>query len=117
MIRAWRPEDRRFVVPTWARSWHRSPKRRDYESIDRILNEPSTRVLVLASDAASRTIHAWVAGTTDALHYVYVPMELRGNGVARDLITKLLGGYPDAIHITRAWPFESTRFHLLRTAA
>lgn len=121
-----RPEDRRFIVPTWVRSMASlkrvAPMGKHWRAVDRVLDAPDTRVSVLASDAAARTIHAWAAASGDLLHYVYVPPELRRAGIARKLITSLLGSYPDRIAISTAWPFASTRFHwqahpLLRTAA
>lgn len=106
------------MVPTWVRSLaasrsgeHRADTLRRYWTIvDRILDEPATRVAVLATDAAGRTIHAWAASTGGVLHYAYVPLELRGHGLARRAITEVLGGYADRIDITHDWPFTSTRF-------
>lgn len=125
-----RPEDRRFVVPTWVRSLAMSRRgvdrsntlRRYWAIVDRILDAKDTRVVVLATDTAARTLHAWAAATGDVLHYAYVPPELRSLGLARQAITAVLGGYPEHIAITHAWPFESTRFRrqahpLLRHAA
>lgn len=121
-----RPEDRRFVVPTWVRSLasfrREQPKGKLWRTVDRILDDPGTRVMVLASDEAARTLHAWAAATGDVLQYAYVPPELRRAGLARQCIRAVLGGYPDTIGITHAWPFESARFRwqhhpLLRIAA
>lgn len=115
-----RPEDRRFIVPTWVRSLaatrrdeHRTETLRAYWGIaDRVLDDPATRVMVLASDEAARTLHGWAAATGDVLQYAYVPRELQGQGFARRCITALFGGYPDRIAITHAWPHPTTRFHL-----
>lgn len=121
-----RPEDRRFIVPTWVRSlasFRRiAPMGKHWRAVDRVLDAHDTRVMVLASDSAARTIHAWAAATGEVLHYAYVPPELRREGLARSCITSLLGGYPERIGITHAWPFTSPRFvwqshPLLRTAA
>jgi hypothetical protein len=108
--------DRRFVVPTWARSARydgmRMPER--FKLVDRILAS-DVRVLVLASDDI--TVHAWACGGHDVLHFAYCPPELRGCGFARDAITRLFGHYPDRIDCSHKWPRESTRFryrpHLL----
>ncbi len=106
-----RPEDRRFIVPTWVRSfaeyapWGPAATREHHAGIvDAILDDPATRVLVLASDEAARTLHAWAAGVGDVLHYVYVPPELRGHDLARRVMTAVLGGYPDRITVSHPWP-------------
>src|SRR6185369_12005023 len=80
--------------------------------VDRVLDAPGTRVMVVASDDAARTLHGWAAATRDVLQYAYVPPELRREGLARTCITAALGGYPEHIGITHAWPFASQRFHL-----
>lgn len=113
-----RPEDRRFIVPTWVRSLaatRRDDERKDtlrryWGIVDRILDDQDTRVMVTASDQAARTLHAWAASTAGVLHYAYVPVELRERGLARKCITALLGDYPEQIPITHAWPFASSRF-------
>ena len=130
MLRAMRPEDRRFVVPTWVRSLaasRRGEQRRRtlrvyWGVVDRVLDAPGTRVVVMASDGAARTLHAWACATGDVLHYAYVPPELRHEGLARQAITAVLGSYPEHVATSHAWPFESARFrrqdhHLLRQAA
>lgn len=131
IARAMRPEDRRFIVPTWVRSVARTKRsqrertetlRRYWDIVDYILNAKGTKVVVLASDEAARTLHAWAAATGDTLHYAYVPPELRGEGLARQCITAVLGGYPERIAVSHTWPFASRRFQrrphpLLRQAA
>ena len=130
ITRAMRPEDRRFIVPTWVRSLaasrrgeHRTDTLRRYWAIvDRVLDDPSTRGVVCASDEAARTIHAWAIVTGDVLQYAYVPEDLRRHGLAKRCITAALRGYPERIAITHVWPFASTRFvlrqhPLLRAAA
>lgn len=127
ITRAMLPGDRRFIVPTWVRSLafqrrgdHRARTLKRYWSIvDRVLDDRATRVEVLTAGSA---IHAWAAVTGDVLQYAYVPPELRGHGLARRCITAALGGYPDVIPVTHAWPFAGERFvltphHLLRIAS
>ena len=112
--------DRRFVVPTWARSSTYDgltlPER--FALVDRILDELRADVVVLATD---RTVHVWAAGHAGALDYVYVPPDLRGHGLARRVITALFGHYPERITVTHEWPRASARFryapHLLQRAA
>ncbi len=129
ITRAMRPEDRKFIVPTWVRSfadyapWSRRAVLNGHWSVcDAILDSDDTRVVVLASDSAARTLHAWaVATSAGALHYAYVPPELRGHGLARRAITAALGHYPQHIDVTHPWPRASDRFQwvpyaLLQTA-
>ncbi len=114
--------DRRYVAPTWGHSssYPGLRKRERFALVDRILNE-GAKVFVLATNDI--TVHAWAAGDGEALHFVYVPPGLRGNGLARRAITALLGSYPERIHTTHIWPRPSSRFvyapHLLnvRSAA
>lgn len=107
--------DRRYVVPTWAQSSHYDghDKRGRFALVDRIIDE-GARVVCLA---AGTTVHAWAAGEAGALHYVYVPPELRNKGIARRAVSALFGSYPERIRITHPWPRPSSRFvyspHLL----
>jgi hypothetical protein len=81
--------DRRFVVPTWARSaQYGLSMPEQFRIVDRTL-DAGARVLVMATD--ERTVHAWLAYDDDVMHYVYVPPELRGNGLARALTAKAFG--------------------------
>jgi len=123
--------DRRFVVPTWAlgAKWRGLTKDERFRRVDLLLADEGTRVVVLAAGA---TVHAWAAGIGTRLHYAYVPPELRRKQciergdppaeLGRQVITKLLGGYPDVIQITHPWPWSSERFRFtppprMRTAA
>lgn len=127
--RPMRPEDRRFIVPTWVRSFadyapwgRRTTLESHWNVVDSLLDDPATRVVVLASDEAARTLHAWAAGSEGGLHYVYVPPELRGNALATRCITALLGEYPNRVDVSHPWPRASSRFRwvpyqLTRTAA
>lgn len=94
--------DRRFVVPHWAiGSRYRLTKADRFALVDRLI-DGGARVIVLAtSDIAA---HAFAAGDGDVLHYVYVPKELRGRGLARRAITALLGEYSARIHVSHPWP-------------
>lgn len=87
--------DRRYVVPTWARSasWDRLTLAERFARVDRILARPGVRVAVKAEGT---TVHAWAARDTRGLLYVYVPPELQQHGLARELVTFLCGGYPDS---------------------
>lgn len=85
--------DRNFVAPTWiksARYAFATPRegRIAYRIVNALL-ERSPRVLCIATD--ERTVHAWVAGHDDVLHFVYVAPELRRQGFARLLLTQMFG--------------------------
>jgi len=100
--------DRRYVVSTWAQSarYGGMAKRDRFRLVDRII-DGGARVVVLANGP---TVHAWACGEGDTLHYVYVPPELRRNGVARIAIHAALGSYPARISVTHPWPRPSARF-------
>jgi GNAT superfamily N-acetyltransferase len=101
------PEHRAFVASTWARGSRYGLRTRDaFRLVNRLL-DASPRIVVAAN---GMTVHAWACGVADALHYVYVPPELRGHGIARRLITELFGEYPDRIVVTHRWPRPSSRF-------
>lgn len=68
--------------------------------------------LVACDAELPTTIHGWACGTEGLLHYVYVPRELRCLGVGRELISRVVGGYPDRIEVTHRWPWPSGRFVL-----
>ncbi len=110
--------DRPYVASTWARGSRYGLRTGDaFRLVNRALDVSD--VLVLANN---KTVHAWACGEAGLLHYVYVPPELRGHGLARDAITQLLGEYPEHVNVTHPWPRESARFrytpHLLfRSAA
>ncbi len=117
--RAMTDTDRRYVVPTWALSAkYGGLERRDrFRLVDRLLDEGAPCIVL----AHGSTVHAWACGAGDALHYAYVPPELRGKGLARRVISHVLGGYADCINVTHEWPGASRRFrfapHLLHREA
>jgi len=106
--RAMNASDRRFVAPTWALSstYDGLSKPARFRLVDRML-DAGAPVIVLAEGP---TVHAWACGEADTLHYVYVPPDLRGFGIAAKLIALALGGYPERINVTHRWPRESSRF-------
>ncbi len=92
-IREMTASDRRYVVPTWARSspWNHLTLAERFARVDRILARTGVSVVCLAEGT---TVHAWAARDTRGLLYVYVPPELQANGLARELVAHL-GGYQD----------------------
>jgi GNAT superfamily N-acetyltransferase len=112
-----RAEHRGYVCSTWARGQRIGLRTRPaFRLVNRIVD--ASRVVVIASGP---TVHAWACGDGDVLHYVYVPRELRGRGIARRLISQLFEGYPERVRVTHPWPFSSNRFqyvpHALLEAA
>jgi len=79
----WKPDDRRYVASTWGWSSGLSST-----TIDRVLDHPFTRVLVVERDPEH--ILGWLAiaalPSIRLLHYLYVRREARGVGVARKMI-------------------------------
>ncbi len=118
-VRLMRASDRRFVVPTWVKSfaelgpWPRQAAlTHHWAAVDAILDDPMTRVVILSSGDDGGAVHGWAAADTltGTLHYAYVPPELRGHGFARSAIAVALNDYADRIKVTHPWPFESQRF-------
>lgn len=107
------PAHRAYVVSTWAHGQRYPLRTRPaFRLVNRILDSGAVDVVVLATE---HTVHAWACGEGEnVLHYAYVPPELREQGFARRLITALFGGYPERIHVTHKWPFESARYCLTK---
>lgn len=100
------PEHRGYVCSTWARGQRLGLRIGPaFRIVNRIVD--ASTVLVLASGP---TVHAWACGDAELLHYAYVPPELRQRGLARQLITAVLGGYPARIRVTHPWPIASDRY-------
>lgn len=100
------PEHRGYVCSTWARGQRLGLRIGPaFRLVNRIID--SSTVLVLAHGP---TVHAWACGDGELLHYAYVPPELRGRGLTRQLVTALCGSYPEHIRVTHPWPGKSDRF-------
>lgn len=97
------------VCSTWARGQRLGIRTGPaFRLVNRILD--TARVVVLASGP---TVHAWACGDEGMLHYAYVPPELRERGMARELVTALLGDYPERVRVTHPWPFTSDRYQFV----
>ena len=100
-LRLGRASDVPFVVDSWAkRGHHRGERLRDATArIRAILAAPSTELRVAALSDDEDAILGWAVvdvGAPDVsgvpaprLHYVYVRKELRGQGIARALLTDI----------------------------
>lgn len=119
--RLMRAADRRFVAPTWVRSFasagawpHAATLANHWAVVDAILEAPTTRVAVLCTGDDGDALHGWAAVDTaaGALHWAYVPPELRGRGYARLAVSAALGDYPRALEITHPLAQMPTRLRL-----
>lgn len=107
-LRPMTEDDVAFVYSTWLQSYRRrfvDLTRRVYwkqqrERVDRIVS--ATRIA--CQPGAERAIHGYVCGGPGLLHYVYVPFELRGRGLARDMTRAVCG--EGAVTLTHFWPWE-----------
>lgn len=111
-----------FVYATWLRSYRRMftgelgalPW---FEAQRRIVTDLMPLVHCMVSPAAPQTIHAWVCGSPGVLHYAYVPRELRGNGIGRDLVKAVAGDAGVHTHLRATFKgFESYDPHALADA-
>jgi hypothetical protein len=114
-----RPGERGFVLATWVRSyashWRGAARisraERHARLVQKILGAENARTIVACSEQAHDALHGWACAVPgEALHYVYVALELRCNGLARALIAAALGNYAAHIDTTHRWPFPSARF-------
>lgn len=87
---------RGFIISTWVRSCWQTLRASDKLAYSTYIgNEPAraeahySSAHVLSTDGES--IHGWVCGIPGVLHYVYVPLELRGSGVGRSLVLAICG--------------------------
>lgn len=91
MIRQPRNGDQAYVCSTWMRS-----ARLDPTVINRVLDHPSTRVLIDCADADQDRVRGWIAwgeiARARVLHYVYVRdgkiLRERGHGLGRELVKR-----------------------------
>lgn len=110
-IRPMQRGDMPYVIQTWMRTYKALAKVSDtiYELeqprlIQRIMLDGDTRFAVACSPDVESTIHGWACGNEDYLHYAYIPVKLRGKGLARILIESVLGIYPSRIEVTHHIP-------------
>lgn len=109
-IRAMVPEDIPFIGKTWITSHKRNAHvssdsvyfNGQRRLIDYLLN--SSMTVVACPEDAENTIVGWASGKVYShLHYAYVPQVFRGRGIARELITTILGVYPSRIEVSHSF--------------
>jgi len=118
-LRPFGERDRGFFAATWGRTYRHLAKvpeqvfRAEHPKvIDRLLL--ASRGVVVCSPDVPSTIFAWalgVPGDRACLHYAYTVPELRNLGVARALITEVIGGYPSRIFCSHRWPPKGGKAH------
>ncbi len=111
-VRPFGARDVGFIAATWGRTYRHLAKvpaaifaREHPAVIDRLLL--CSRGIVVCSPEVPSTIFAWALGMPGEraiLHYAYTVPELRGLGVARTLITEILGDYAPRIVTSHRWP-------------
>lgn len=109
--------DEPFVFDAWLKS-HRQlvarklqkagPMAEYRRQAERLINEYGA--IVAHSPDQPSVRHGFICASPTALHYVYVPRELRCMGLGQELIRRALGSYPDRISCTHQWPWKSGRF-------
>lgn len=116
-VRALEPGDRGFVAQNWGRSvwasgggdlpkdlfdhWHRL-------LVDALLDR--AEVALACSTTRASVLYGFAVGEPGYLHYTYIVDELRGRGVARELITAACSGYPAVLETSHPWPVRGRRF-------
>lgn len=117
IIRKGKPTDYNFVHSTWCKSYkgrflgcpmpiyiHRQPK-----LVEFLMDKYGWQVL--CSEEEEDAIHAWICASDSVLHYIYVPPDLRGRGIAKMLISYVFSDYPEYIRTTHIWPHMTKRFY------
>ena len=115
-IRDAMPEDLNYIMGTWLGSHlsnfpgrNRASARRSFQAYSKtlLLSAPKISVMVSGRDV----LHAWaMAEPGKMLHFAYVPKDLWGNGLGRQVITAAFGSYPERIACSYRWPYASSRF-------
>lgn len=72
--------------------------------IKQILTRPNIDLRIAASEKDDLTVLGWVCTEGEVLHYIYVRKDLRGNGIARDLVgERTIRQYSHKSPRARAW--------------
>ncbi len=99
VIRRPRPADQSFIAATWVKSLMMADrglvKSDTNKLVDRLLDDPATRVLVACEPINEDALHGWIcyvpAPRLLVVHYVYVRDRVRTRGVARTLVAAARG--------------------------
>ena len=102
-------EHRSYILSTWVKSYQPFLRKwlpnldKAAELEGKLAETHWEQTSIVTSPSDEFTIHAWVAGLPGVLHYVYVPPDLRGKGIARALIRHVCG---HTFQYGRPWPFK-----------
>lgn len=109
-----RPEHKSFIISTWVRSYEKTARKLSFCGMpmdkDWRIGESARaekwweKARVVTSKDDPYTIHAWICGSNSHgghLFYVYVPPNLRGNGIAKALVEKYVG---QEYSVSLPWP-------------
>lgn len=113
LLRPMQAEDRGFVASTWVQSYKDAPVPKAFlEGHARVVDVLLARcaALVLCHREDTSILSGWVCGSPSVLHYVYVPHDLRGNLLAKAMVSAAMGGYPALIPTSHKWPHHTARF-------
>lgn len=67
------------------------PKRLVADGIEHIMSGLMDHVQVATTENSPATAHAWICAVRGALMFVYVPHELRRQGIAKHLVREVCG--------------------------
>lgn len=103
------PQHRSYILATWVKSYQSVlrkwlPQLKNSAELEGSQAETLwEQTFIVTSPNDDFTVHAYVVGSPGVLHYVYVPPDLRGKGIARALIRHVCG---HTYEYGRPWPFK-----------
>ena len=107
-IRPMSAGDINYVRSSWFRNYQPLAKvsgstfaRFHPKLIDELLASDDASTVIACAEEDPTVIHGWACGEADGpLHFAYVPPNLRGRGIAKEMIQAVLGSYPNHINVT-----------------
>lgn len=102
---------RSYILSTWVKSYV-SVVRNGHANVDLSIylrEEPKVaealwhKSLVISGENDPFIIHGWICSEPNILHFVYIPPELRGKGIAKALTYHYAG---PSYEYGRRWPFK-----------
>lgn len=94
-----------FIMATWMRGYgHRVCERERPQAVKKYRIEADAffahfPTSIVCSPEREDTIHGWACGRGNFLAWAYVPVDLRGYGIGRVVMTETLGDYPGTIWV------------------
>lgn len=104
VLRTPRPTDQSYIASTWTHSLvsHDKANRKSETNqlVDKLLDDPSVRLLVACEPTNTDQIDGWLCYTPTpralVVHYVYVRDKMRRRGIARAMLAKAMGAKTSA---------------------